>query len=84
MKRRQVDIHDLLDVFFVNHDGWLIQSRLCTGYRRVIWKHEADVGPWSVGRIGEVRCGVPVDAAVAWIKARRGNVRLIKVAKEAP
>lgn len=83
MKRRQVDIHDLMDGFFVNHDGCLIQFRFGTGYRQVARHKQVDVGQWTLNKIGESCCGVPVEAAVVWIESIGGNVRPVKVLRKA-
>lgn len=84
MKRRQVDIHDLMDAFFVNHDGCLIQYRLGTGYRQVARHRQVNVGQWTLEKIGTSCCLVPLEAAVVWIESIGGNVRPVKVLQEAP
>jgi len=73
--KRTVDVDRLLDVFYVNHDGCLIQYRLTEGNRRVIDKARVSVGDWCLARISSMCCFVPHEAACAWIGKVGGKVR---------
>ena len=73
--KRTVDVDGLLDVFYVKHDGCLIQYRLTEGYRRVISKARISIGDWWSARIGSVCCCVPRESACAWIGKVGGKVR---------